>query len=71
MDLEKDKMVSLEFFLRLALDNSISFTEKDLLYIRKNLESNGKVNYEEIIKDLTLVYFSQENKGQGAISVNN
>jgi len=53
--LEKSGLVPLDAFIRCAEDNGVALRDRDIAYLRKVRESRGKVNYEDIVRELTLV----------------
>ena len=48
-------MVPVDAFLTIAQDNNIELSGKDIAYLKYRIAFHGKINYEEVIKDLALI----------------
>jgi len=54
--LDKNGLINANIFIAVAKDHEINLTLKDQNYLMHKLAFNSKVNYEEVIKDLALIF---------------
>lgn len=53
--LDHNGLIKLDYFITIAKDNDIILPKSEIDYLRDKLSSGGKINYEEVIKDLAII----------------